>query len=222
MSNEESAVNEPIRLISPGVSALDGPPRFGNNTQKYVNGVQEPERYMRIRRAEFTCRGLANSLRENREGLRGMSLSDAETLIGLSPGSLAILESADPCVPVGAWIKAWSWLGYLENVNRAACMGMPTWGDAFAAFLDAPDLDRDQMVAGLGLDAATLQAMQDSSPETEIHFWLSAWAEMGILRNVFDAAYPHMEILVAVAEARAAAMPEFDPELARELGRLDW
>lgn len=221
MNTEENAVSQPARFTPVGVAALDGPPRYRNKTKQHLNGVQDPARYLRIRRAEFTCRSFATSLRRNREELRGKSTSEAESLIGLPSGGIAMLESADPCAPVGAWLKAWSWLGYLDNVNRAACMGMPTWGDAFAAFLEGPELDQDRMVAHLGLDAASVQAMRDSSPETEIHLWIGAWTEMEILRAVSDAAYPALEILAALAEAHAAAMPELDPELARALGALD-
>lgn len=219
--DNEPSVNRTTRRSGAGVASLDRPPRFGNCTRRYVDPAREPERYLRLRRAEFTCRGLATSLRCNREQLRGKSPSEAEALIGIPPNSIASLEAGDPCSPVGSWIKVWSWLGYLEDVNREACMGTLTWGDALAAFVQLPDMKRDLLMAFLGLDAATLQDMQESSPQTEIHFWLNAWAEMRILRRVHDAAFPSVKIRVAQAEARAAAMQELDAELIRKLEGLE-
>lgn len=219
--DKENAVTTTSRGFSAGVASLDGPPTHGNYTIKRVDPVREPERYLRIRMAEFTCRMFGTALRRVRE-LRGTSRPDAEALIGLPPDSIAALEGGDACTSVQTWIRVWTWLGYRENVDAAACRGTSAWGHALTAFLNTieEDADRNLVLASLGLDAGTLADMRRSSDLTEIHFWISAWSVMGILRRVVDAAYPSMAIIVAFAEAGAAALPEFDEDLARELGTV--
>lgn len=209
---------EAMRQVSAGVGALDGTPGFGNYTILRVNASQEPDRYLRIRRAEFTCRVFGAALRMNRE-LCNKAQSEVAAEIELPSQIVAALEGGDPFSLVDSWMKAWSWMGYLENVSSVACMRMPTWGAALGAFLDSATstTSRCEMLTSLGLVGPTCKDMLGSSRQTEIHCWVCIWSKMGILRQIAEAAYPAKEIAMAFAKAHVALMSDLDPELAREL-----
>ncbi len=198
--------------IGVGAAALDGPPQHGNLTQTYVSPKADPNAYLQMRRAEFTCRCLGAALRQMREA-RGLIREDAAKGIGIAKGTLEKMEKGDPVVGLGIWYRAWAWMGVLEDVEVAARGPHASIGAAVRAHRESIGFSQDSLATALECSRSTVEELEDARLTVRIHFWISAWREMGIDRAVVDRANPALRIRAEDAEAATKRAAESPPEI---------
>lgn len=194
-----------------GAGVLDATPEHGNLTRSYV-APGDANRYMRVRRAEFTCRSLGKALRQMRE-TRGLTRDSAAKEIGVSKGTLEKMEHGDPMVGLGMWYRAWTWMGVLDEVNAAARGSHATLGAAVRAHRESLRFSQTKLAQVIECSRATVEELEASSPLVRIHHWIDVWREMGIHSIVVDAANPALRIRAEDAEAATRIAAEPPPEV---------
>jgi DNA-binding XRE family transcriptional regulator len=197
--------------IGIGAAALDAPPQHGNLTRTYVDPA-DANRYLRMRRAEFTCRCLGAALRQMREA-RGLIREAAAKVIGIAKGTLEKMEHGDPMVGMGIWYRAWEWMGVLDDVEAAARGTHASIGAAVRAHRESVGFSQTALAHALECSRTTVEELEDSQMTVRIHYWISAWREMGIDRAVVDRANPALRIRAEDAEAATKRAAEPPPEV---------
>lgn len=197
------------KAIGIGAGVLDGEPTHGNLTRTHVDPRNNANRYIRVRRAEFTCRCLGKALQQMRAN-RALTRDAAAKEIGIAKGTLEAMEHGDPMVGLGIWCKAWDWMGVIDDVLAAARRSHESIGAAVRAHRKDIRFSQTKLAAAIECSRATVEELEASSHDVRIHHWIDVWREMGIDRVVVDAANPALRIRAEDAEAatkRAAEMP---------------
>jgi DNA-binding XRE family transcriptional regulator len=200
----------------PGVAALDRPGKQRNYARQYVPDAPtkpgQADEYLRLRMAELTCRRLGSALRQLRE-VRGIARDLLATKMGVARGTVESLETGDPHVGVGMWVKAWAWMGVHDAVREAGNNGYASWGAALKAHRAEQSISQSQMAARIGVSRSTIEAMEADRDTVRIHAWIHAWRLMGIENDVVDAADPGLQIVAANAQAIADGLDELPADV---------